>query len=101
MTSKLTPLDLETCFNVIRQAIHDDPEYAWAFHSNLATPMMDATGVDHLHANIAASLVMCQLFGVDMTTNPKWPAGYLKGAAQRYFEARTQAEKEEENTDGA
>ena|SRR6186997_922969 len=90
--SVLTPLDLETCFNVIRQQVHDDHDYAWGFHSNLAVPMMDACMIDHRQANVSAALIMAQLFGVDMTRNKNWPAGYLKSRAQRYYETRVEAE---------
>lgn len=93
--SKLTPLDLETCFNVIRDAINSDPEYAWGWQCNLAVGMMDATGVDHFTANRSAALIMYQVWGVDITTNSKYPQGYGKSVAQRHYESRSQQEADE------
>lgn len=93
---KLTQLDLEMCFNVIRDAIQNDPEYAWGWQSNLAVGMMDATGVDHFTANRSAALIMYQVFGVDITQNQKYPPGYGKSVAQRHYELRVKQEKEED-----
>lgn len=90
MSSKLTPLDLETCFNVIREAMLSDPSYLWAWQCNLSTPIMDATGLLHDQANQAAALILAQLFKVDSTTCTEYT--YPKSMAQIYFEARCEAD---------
>ena len=90
MSNLLTPLDLETCFNVIRQQCLDDPMYMWSWHCNFALPIMDATMADHEKANQAAALIMAQVFNVDSTTSPYYC--YNKSLAQIGYEARLEAE---------
>jgi len=91
MSEKILLSDLEMCFNVIRQEMLDDPSYLWAWHCNLACPIMDATGLDQSRSNQAAALIMAQLFKVDSTTHPEYR--YPKSPAQNYFEARLEADK--------
>lgn len=81
-------------FSALRNFIATDPEYAWGWQCNLAVPIMDATGVDHRQANEAAALIMRQLFDYDITTHPHYEYG--KSGAQQYFEARVEAEREED-----
>jgi hypothetical protein len=80
---------------VIKDAVQNDQEYAWSFHCNLAAPMMDACMIDHREANVSAALVMAQLFQVDMTKNKHWTVGYNKSRAQKFYEMRVEAEKDE------
>lgn len=84
-------------WDTLKNTVVTDPDYAWAFHCNLAVPLMDATGISHFNANRSASLIMCQLFGVDMTANPGYPVAYGKTVAQQMYERRILAETEEDN----
>jgi len=54
----------EEAMNVIRQAMQDDPGYAWAWHCNIACLLLDE-GVSHDRANNRASSFMNLAFGVD------------------------------------
>jgi hypothetical protein len=51
-------------FNVLKQAVHEDIDYAWAWHSNMAMACYDA-GADHTVANYGAVRFMWTLFEVD------------------------------------
>jgi hypothetical protein len=51
-------------FDILKQALQEDEEYAWTFHCNLAVPMMDE-GCSHKKANKAAARIMYNLFRVD------------------------------------
>ncbi len=55
-------------FDTLRQATQEDPEYAWAWHCNLAVPFMDEGG-SHKAANRAAARIMYNLFHVDTSQN--------------------------------
>ena len=81
-------------FEALKALIQADPEYAWAWHCNLAVPIMDAARVSHEKADGAAALIMAQMFDCDVTRHPNFIG--RKSAAQAYFEARVQAEREED-----
>ena len=51
-------------------ALKADPEYAWAWHCNLAMPIMDNAKVSHRVANITAARLMQHLFGIDTEKHP-------------------------------
>ena len=51
-------------------ALKGDPEYAWAWHCNLAMPIMDNAKVSHRVANITAARLMQHLFGIDTEKHP-------------------------------
>ena len=51
-------------------ALKADPEYVWAWHCNLAMPIMDNAKVSHRVANIAAARLMQHLFGIDTEKHP-------------------------------
>jgi hypothetical protein len=59
----------------IQNAIHSDPEYAWAWHCNLAVPIMDAAGLRHEPGNVAAAYLMATLWGYDITRHPRYQYG--------------------------
>lgn len=71
---------------VLRHAMRDDPEYAWAWFCNLAMPIMDAIGCSHEQANVAGAHLMSLLFDRDITKDPRFQ--YAKGEAQRHHEFR-------------
>jgi len=52
---------------------------------------MDTCRADHEAANVAAALIMAQMFGVDITTHPNFQ--YEKSPAQEYFEIRVAADQ--------
>lgn len=59
---------------VIKKAIHDDPEYAWGWHCNIAMAAYDE-GLNHDKANKAAARFMYNCFGIDMTKNEHYDIG--------------------------
>lgn len=78
-------------FTALKDLIKTDPEYAWAWHCNLAVPIVDALGVSHTKANEAAALIMAQMFDHDITQHPHFHGE--KSGAQMYFEARVEADR--------
>ncbi len=93
----MTQENSEHPFEALKALIHADTEYAWAWHCNLAVPIMDAANVDHKEANQVAALIMAQMFGYDITTHPHYQDfGYSKSASQEYFELRVAAEQDED-----
>jgi len=64
---------MSTAFELLKSAIQSDPAYAWAWHCNIAMPILDSTaGVTREGANEAAATVMQHLFGVDMRSSQEW-----------------------------
>lgn len=76
------------------EAAMQDPDYAWGWHCNLAMPIMDATGITHEQANMAAAHLMQHLWKCDITTHPNYQ--YEKSGAQSYAEFRIEADKAED-----
>lgn len=85
MTNPMTALSAEMAA---------DPEIAWAWHCNIAMPIMDVTGVSHKLANEAAAHLMQHLFDYDITTHPHYV--YEKSSAQEYAEMRIAADLAED-----
>ncbi len=84
--------DIGEAFDTIKRAVLTDMDYAWAWHCNLAVPMMDAAAISHESANKAAALIMAQMFDCDITKHPAFD--YAKSPAQEYYEIRSAADKE-------
>lgn len=78
----------------LKAAMRDDPEYAWAWHCNIAVPIMDSIDVTHEQANIAAAHLMSFLFDCDVTAHRNF--GYDKGVAQECHEFRLAADRAED-----
>ncbi len=64
--------------------IKNDPETAWAWHCNIAMPLLDVLGLTHKDANQAAAHLMRHLFDVDITKDERF--AYDKSGAQRIHE---------------
>lgn len=58
---------------LLRQTMEADPDFAWAWHCNIAMPIMDSLGVSHQQANEAAAALMMHLFDTDITNHPHYP----------------------------
>jgi hypothetical protein len=71
-----------------------NPELAWAWHCNIAMPIMDAAGVSHQVANETAAHLMQHLFRYDITQHPHYV--YEKSGAQQYAEMRIAMDAEED-----
>lgn len=80
-------------FTALKLAIHNDPEYAWGWHCNLAMPICDALGVRHEQGNIAAAHLMSYLFDYDVTKDERYQ--YIKSDAQLDHEFRVSIDEEE------
>ena len=67
-------------FATLEAQIAHDPDYAWAWHCNLAMPIMDAIGCTNEQANKAAAHVMAFLWDCDASSHPLYP--YRKHTAE-------------------
>jgi hypothetical protein len=68
---------LEDAIVMLRHAMQDDLEYAWAWHCNIAVPLRDALGhgtISHEQSNLAAAHLLRHLFDVDITDYPHYAA---------------------------
>lgn len=81
-------------FQALQAAIHADPECAWGWHCNLAVPIMDAIGVSHEQANIAAAHLMSFLFSYDVTKDARYQYG--KSDATKHHEFMLQIDRDED-----
>jgi hypothetical protein len=59
----------------LEAALKADPDYAWAWHCNLAMPIMDDLKVSREHANWAAARLMRHCFDIDITRHANWDLG--------------------------
>ena len=57
-------MTVKEAFNTLQQAMHDDPNYAWSWHCNLAMSAHDC-GVDYETSNKIAHEFMRRLFEVN------------------------------------
>ena len=57
---------VEEAMDVLKQAMKDDPDYAWSWHCNIAVMMQDV-GVSHTVSNKGAANFMRLAFDVDTT----------------------------------
>lgn len=87
------PTDAFAAWAVFKRLMREDADYAWAWHCNIAVPIMDAISATHEQANVAAAHLMSHLFEYDITTHPNF--GYEKGQAQQYHEMRLAADRED------
>lgn len=65
-------------FEIIRQELINDPEYAWSWHCNIAMCSYDE-GLSLLKANKAAVRFMKVLFGIDTSKNEHYKKQFPKG----------------------
>lgn len=86
--------EIKAAWTTFKDAMAAEPEYAWAWHCNLAVPIMDAADVSHERANEAAAHLMQHLFDYDVTGHPHYQYG--KSGAQSYAELRIAAERDED-----
>lgn len=88
------PTDAYSAWATFKRLMREDADYAWAWHCNIAVPIMDSIGASHKDANVAAAHLMSHLFEYDVTTHPQY--GYEKGVAQQYHEMRLAADRAED-----
>jgi hypothetical protein len=69
-------------YDRLSQAMKDDPEYAWAWHCNVAMASVDE-GLNHLAANRAAARFMHLAFGVDTTKHREFKRFQIEAAATK------------------
>ena len=62
---------IQEAMEIIKKAIHDDPEYAWGWHCNVAMAAYDE-GLNHAKANKAAARFMRNCWSIDTTRNEHW-----------------------------
>ena len=85
---------LGTAIDTLKAALGSDPELAWAWHCNMAVPLIDAGAGNHKVANEAAAHLMQHLFDCDITTHPHYEYG--KSGAQSYAEFRIAMDEQED-----
>lgn len=63
--------EVELMFTTLKEAVQNDPEYAWGWQCNLAMTLLDAgVGLNSLQANKAANSIMSHLFDA-LPLNPE------------------------------
>ncbi len=60
-------------YRELEKAIHEDADYAWSWHCNIAVPLMDNLECSHLDANRTAAALMRHLFGTDTSKHSNFP----------------------------
>jgi hypothetical protein len=61
-----------SAFQNLKEALRADNSYAWAWHCNLAMPIMDSTGCSAEAANAAGAHLMRHIFDIDVTKFTEW-----------------------------
>jgi len=59
---------------ILSDIMKRDPDYAWAWHCNLAISLYDEAERDLPMCNRAAARFMRLAFNIDMTDHPNFPA---------------------------
>lgn len=67
-SNKYSSNEFSKAFDILRFAINQDQEIAWAWHCNVAVPFQDEGG-SHEASNKAAVKFMFNVFGVDTSKN--------------------------------
>lgn len=57
--------------DIVKEALHKDPDYAWTWQCNLACSAMDE-GLSRAAANRAASRFLLTAFQLDITQHPNY-----------------------------
>jgi hypothetical protein len=73
--SENPPDDPVSARHLLAKALQSDPDYAWAWHCNLAMPIMDNARVSPEVANRTAAVLMRHFFDIDITNHPHWSYG--------------------------
>jgi hypothetical protein len=58
-------------YETIKQALIDDFDYAWSWHSNIAMVIQDS-GNDYNASNLLASKIMKRIWDIDTSENPRY-----------------------------
>jgi len=61
-----------SAFQSLKDALHADSDYAWAWHCNLAMPIMDSIHCTPEQANKASADLMKYLFDIDVRKFAEW-----------------------------
>lgn len=77
ITKAPTQTETSAAFNVVRDAMVADSEYAWSWHCNIAMASVDE-GMDHAAANRAAARFMQICFGVDTSKSPQYATLHIE-----------------------
>jgi len=80
----------------LMEKMQADKPYAWAWHCNIAMPIMDSIGISHEQANNAARYVMLHSFGVDVTQYDEW-----KSLEKQWADVRSEENQKRADWDGS
>jgi hypothetical protein len=64
-------IPVQTALGILKAEIQSDNSLAWAWHCNVAMPLMDESG-SHEMANRAAARFMQIVFDIDVTNFDEW-----------------------------
>ena len=64
----------QEAMKIIRNAIHNESDYTWGWHCNIAMAAHDE-GLSHAKANLAAARFMKNCWDIDMTKSEFWNVG--------------------------
>jgi hypothetical protein len=64
-------------YETIKQALKDDFDYAWGWHSNIAMVIFDSIN-DHNASNLLASKIMKRIWDIDTSDNPRYMEMFKK-----------------------
>lgn len=65
-------IEIKNPFELLKEQIHSDPEYAWAWHCKLAMSIKDSIKVSHSTANKTGADLMSYLFEYDIRKHPSF-----------------------------
>lgn len=68
-------LAMKSAFEMLNEALHADPMYAWTWHCNLSMTILDRLGLTYPEANQAGAAIMDRFFHIDIKKNPFWADG--------------------------
>ena len=63
--------EIKRAFDVLKEAMQADSEYAWSWHCNIAMASINE-GMEHMAANQAAARFMKLCFDVDTSKSPRF-----------------------------
>jgi hypothetical protein len=76
-----------SAMQILMDALTKDDEYAWAWHCNLAMPIMNSLKCTAVQANKAGADLMQHLFGIDIRKHTHWNHDAPKLTVEEYMHA--------------
>lgn len=64
IVNAFSKLKRPSAYQVFKQQLEAEDDYAWAWHCNIAMKICDSSGIDRATANNLARLIMTDVFGI-------------------------------------